>query len=1485
MSAHSTSVAIAALIFLTACGTGQPEGGTADHTNTDGSGIGFILDVLDSATPAAPGDTALAPLEISAECPGAGGCPCQENGDCDGAVCIETPEGQRCAHKCVDSCPEGYACLPVDSAGGDTTVICVPKYLRLCDPCNDSGECKPPIGFSEDHGQCADYGPSAGGFCGVVCATSTDCPTGYQCETIQTRELAGKSSTSASLCVRSNTGGVGFGTCECGAAATSLQKQTACVVDSVVNGKKLTCTGMRTCTSSGLSECTANDPQQEVCDGVDNDCDGQTDESSCDDKNDCTVDVCLPATATNGTGSAGTCVHTNQAGSCDADNNMCTESDTCVDGQCQPGPPKNCDDANECTVDACDQDGGCSNKKDDGTPCDGGNKCTVGKGKCAAGSCQAANFKECPNNDPCVVAKCDQNDGDCKYIDKSAGASCDDNDKCTGDDTCQDGACAGLKVNCDDGQSCTTDSCTPNAGCVFNVKAGACDDGNVCTKDDVCEAGKCGGTLVDGSVACDDGNPCTKDVCSTLNGCSHPPQSGPCDDGDPCTSSKGVNCQGDACDACKDGKCAGDMVCKPCAQTGDCADKEDGNPCNGTLVCSGGFCKANPGTVVQCDASGNTACLKNACEQATGKCSGLKPVNEDKGCDDGDACSLNDACKAGKCVGPDKKGCDDANPCTTDVCSPKTGCDHPAADGACDDGDACTEGDACAQGKCVAGKAKGCDDGDVCTDDACDKASGCTHLQNKAACDDNNACTEADVCAAGACAGGKKDCDDKAPCTDDSCDAKSGCVHSNNEAACSDNDKCTNGDKCSTGKCAPGATLDCDDKNGCTADSCAPASGCVHTPQGGGCDDGDSCTSDDACKGGKCVGQGLKSCTDGNDCTDDGCDANGGCVNKANTKACDDGDPCSSDDNCGNGTCHAGKPKICDDSNACTTDACQKGVGCVYTPNTKPCDDGDACTADDTCGGGKCMSGPAKGCEDGNPCTANACDPKVGCTAQPKQGLCDDNDPCTIGDACSQGTCQAGTAKDCAVVADQCNTGVCNGGACAKQPKIGDCDDGNLCTLADKCLNGKCKSSENKDCSALNSVCAVGTCAAGNCAAVAKPGPCDDGNACTTGDTCAGTDCKGLKPVNCADNAACTKDTCNTQTGCQHEAVHSACNDSVPCTTDTCSGSGCKNAPNHSACNDSISCTNDSCVQGVGCKHAANNSACNDNNACTSDKCNAGAGCLHNSYSDGTSCGGTSKCVSGKCKSYSSSCSGRCGQYDKYAPCNCDNLCGQYNDCCSDYKTKCDPCANVVCGKCQTCSNGKCIAAADCTGCGGSSVCVSGNCTYRSSFTVDGCTGSNFVPYCNSGCYSCKPQGGFSATTASSCGGLNCFNRFQSSGQNGMLVMYSKSNQTAYATWQFPSTLKCNWQVDAYIPNGLPGTSNTCTVSKSSYVTNAYYHLKAGGGDLKTKWLNHATNKNGWRTLFTGNLSGATGVTLGNKGSPNGGCNFFLVDAIRMTPK
>jgi hypothetical protein len=223
--------------------------------------------------------------------------------------------------------------------------------------------------------------------------------------------------------------------------------------------------------------------------------------------------------------------------------------------------------------------------------------------------------------------------------------------------------------------------------------------------------------------------------------------------------------------------------------------------------------------------------------------------------------------------------------------------------------------------------------------------------------------------------------------------------------------------------------------------------------------------------------------------------------------ACDDGDPCTGPDVCAGPAC-AG-PDLCDDSDACTSDQCDGQGVCTHAPVS---------------------------CDDGNPCTNDACDPLNGCSFANNTAPCSDLNPCTAGDACSEGICQAGSPKVCDD-ADTCTADTCesSSGECVFTDIRWSCDDGTICT-EDSC----------------DSVT--------GCVHAPVPGSCDDGNACTAGDACSGGVCQPGIPAVCVDGNACTTDGCNPSTGaCVFTNNASACDDGDPCTVgDACGGGTCQ---------------------------------------------------------------------------------------------------------------------------------------------------------------------------------------------------------------------------------------------------------------------------------------------------------------------------------------
>ncbi len=882
---------------------------------------------------------------------------------------------------------------------------------------------------------------------------------------------------------------------------------------------------------------------------------------------------------------------------------------------------------------------------EDGIACDDGSACSVGE-VCTGGVCGGATEIDCDDGNPCTNDGCAQDSG-CNY--EANSQVCDDGDPCTDGDMCSGGFCVG--------------NAGANCGCISNDDCAEFEDGNACNGVFSCTFGECTVdpfTIVDCGANAD---PCLVNECVPETGACTAKAAAPgtsCDDGDPCT--------GD--DICAGGSCSGsELPDCACQQDSDCAFLEDGNFCNGTLVCQENSCVVDPGSVVTCEDDGNT-CKTVYCETGTGAC-----VDENKEpatpCDDGDACTILDACFFGLCMPSASLECEDGEACTEDSCDSVEGCLYTALDGdPCEDGSAATTGDFCSDGVCASGPLLDCNDDNPCTTDVADDLLGCLNTFNTVDCDDGDSCTVGDICGAGACLGVEVDCGDGDGCTVDVCDEQSGCSNTISPGAfCEDGDKCTIGDSCSAdGICAGAEMLTCDDGNICTTDSCDPDEGCLTAPaDNAACDDDNACTGEGSCSGGFCQPGNFVTCNDGNPCTDDTCDLSSGCTYTPNTNSCDDGNACTSGDVCQGGSCDGVEDADgCDDGNGCTSDSCDVATGCVNTALTgTACDDGDTCTEADNCTFTGACEGVEKNCEDGDVCTTNACNPNVGCTSAFNNDPCEDGDTCTTEDQCSQGTCQAGmNTCFCTTVADcPADSNLCDGATI--------CDvDGLYGPQANVCRPDPntaivCDQGVNTDCSANQCVPESGECAL---TPLAVGTGCDDGDTCSESDSCFNGECFG-QPLNCDDGDACTDDSCTAEEGCTHTLNGGPCDDGNLCTEeDTCSGGVCAGAD--VSCDDGNACTSDSCLPGVGCSSSITIGTvcqgedacfttgscspdgtcspggpldCNDGNPCTEDSCDSETGCVYGSTSgafcdDGDSCTVGDTCVDGACIGEGESC-------------------------------------------------------------------------------------------------------------------------------------------------------------------------------------------------------------------------------------------------------
>jgi hypothetical protein len=532
--------------------------------------------------------------------------------------------------------------------------------------------------------------------------------------------------------------------------------------------------------------------------------------------------------------------------------------------------------------------------------------------------------------------------------------------------------------------------------------------------------------------------------------------------GDPCASSK--DCVVGICDLTT-------HVCIGCLTTADCTTGQtcnktnciDATSCTTDSQCktTNQVCATVSGICVDCVmtadcATGATCGSDNTCKPAPKTCSSSKDCAKvcdksggvcvdclvDADCTTGEFCNGSHACQAVLCDGPKCVGhslyvcanngsgyvaptvCDDKNACTTDSCAPGSGCTSSPMAGACDDGNACTSGESCATGTCAGGSAVACDDGVACTDESCEPVKGCQHLANTAGCDDKN------------------------PCTDDTC-ASTGCVHTPNTAGCDDGNACTGGDKCSGSACSSGTAISCNDGDDCTTDSCAPASGCVHSAISG------------------CIPSFLPACGGQTDCKSGVCDpVSHMCVGCLGVSDCSSGNAC--------------EKQKCVPGPACGSDVQCKATSQVCNTDASVCVDckvkGD-CASNQACVQDKCVAAPA--CTSSKDCTA----------------ICDTNKGVCVG-CLSSKDCLGGEICDAwqACVPAYCKATQCAGGeqfTCVGGSSYGagtSCDDGNDCTL-DSCASGQ-------GCAHTNVLDGV-ECGAG--AACGNPGKCVAGS-CTGGD-------------------------------------------------------------------------------------------------------------------------------------------------------------------------------------------------------------------------------------------------------------------------------------------------------------------------------------------------------------------------------------------------
>ncbi|MEW5853230.1 MAG: hypothetical protein AB2A00_30900, partial [Myxococcota bacterium] len=438
-----------------------------------------------------------------------------------------------------------------------------------------------------------------------------------------------------------------------------------------------------------------------------------------------------------------------------SDNSTCTEGDHCSNGICVGNDVSDTcpDDNNPCTSRFCDPFTGCGQVYNT-APCDDGLDCTIND-RCAMGTC-AGTSRSCDDSNPCTTGTCIEDpwpdggcpgDGGCPAFECAQvynTAICNDGNACTLNDSCSEGACTGTPRVCNDNNPCTADTCHPLGGCQYpayattpatddagtrycaadadgGVFCPTCSDNSTCTEGDHCSNGICVGNDVSDTCP-DDDNPCTSRFCDPFAGCGQVYNAAPCDDGDACSVNdrcSGGGCSGEAVLCPDDDNACTTTACDPstgCGHVFNAEPCDDGDYCTVDDLCAAGACSGVPR-----DCSDGNPCTDDACDSVMAACVHLDNF---MACDDGDACTGDDACTLGACVGT-PVDCTVQDPCLVGECVPALGCVQTPREGICDDGDPCTAGDACRDGRCE-GQPLTCDDGDACTWDVCETGS-CTH--------------------------------------------------------------------------------------------------------------------------------------------------------------------------------------------------------------------------------------------------------------------------------------------------------------------------------------------------------------------------------------------------------------------------------------------------------------------------------------------------------------------------------------------------------------------------------------------------------------------------------------------------------------------------------------------------------------------------------------------------------------------------------------
>ncbi len=195
--------------------------------------------------------------------------PCLGGGECASGYCVEPG---LCTRACADDdCPVGFACRVYGVTGPDVSQVCLPTRAGTCAPCTLDDDCAA-IAHNEEATRCL-KSPAGSFGCLAFCDGPEDCQAGTECQTVAGDDY--RVCAPAGGCHGDGGGeGEGEGLREC-----LPGREDACP-GGLEEGQCRP--GTRTCSAAGRwMDCVGRvEPMMELCNGLDDDCDGDTDEDA-----------------------------------------------------------------------------------------------------------------------------------------------------------------------------------------------------------------------------------------------------------------------------------------------------------------------------------------------------------------------------------------------------------------------------------------------------------------------------------------------------------------------------------------------------------------------------------------------------------------------------------------------------------------------------------------------------------------------------------------------------------------------------------------------------------------------------------------------------------------------------------------------------------------------------------------------------------------------------------------------------------------------------------------------------------------------------------------------------------------------------------------------------------------------------------------------------------------------------------------------------